>query len=291
MTSGPLLTSPLVSTQWLADHLGSENLVVLDATAVPYVQPNGRPGYLSGQDAYLVEGHIPSAVFADLIEVFSDPTGAFPFTRPTAGQFEAAAASVGISNETTVVVYDAAVGQWASRIWWLFRAFGYDNVAVLDGGFTAWSAEERETETGYVAPGTGSFSADERPALWADKAEVERVVSGESDAALVCGLPPKEFSGEDGHRSRLGHIPGSLSVPAGRLVARGANTFLPTTELREKFRPVNDAERIITYCAGGIASASDALALTLLGHRGVAVYDGSLNEWVADADAPVAVGA
>jgi len=291
MTSGPLLTSPLVSTQWLADHLGSENLVVLDATAVPYVQPNGRPGYLSGQDAYLVEGHIPTAVFADLIEVFSDPEGDFPFTRPTAAQFEVAAASVGISNDTTVVVYDSAVGQWAARIWWLFRAFGYDNVAVVDGGLTAWTAEERETDTGYVAPVEASFTAIERPELWADKAEVESVVAGESDAALVCGLPPKEFSGEDGHRSRLGHIPGSLSVPAGRLVARESNTLLTADELRQKFAPVKGADRIITYCAGGIASASDALALTLLGHTGVAIYDGSLNEWVADADAPIAVGA
>ena len=291
MTSGPLLTSPLVSTQWLADHLGSENLVVLDATAVPYVQPNGRPGYLSGQDAYLVEGHIPTAVFADLIEVFSDPEGDFPFTRPTAAQFEVAAASVGISNDTTVIVYDSAVGQWAARIWWLFRAFGYDNVAVLDGGLTAWTAEERETDTGYVPPVEASFTAIERPELWADKAEVESVVAGESDAALVCGLPPKEFSGEDGHRSRLGHIPGSLSVPAGRLVARESNTLLTADELRQKFAPVKGADRIITYCAGGIASASDALALTLLGHTGVAIYDGSLNEWVADADAPVAVGA
>ena len=291
MTSGPLLTSPLVSTQWLADHLGSENLVVLDATAVPYVQPNGRPGYLSGQDAYLVEGHIPTAVFADLIEVFSDPEGDFPFTRPTAAQFEVAAASVGISNDTTVVVYDSAVGQWAARIWWLFRAFGYDNVAVLDGGLTAWTAEERETDTGYVAPVEASFTAIERPELWADKAEVESVLAGESDAALVCGLPPKEFSGEDGHRSRLGHIPGSLSVPAGRLVARESNTLLTADELRQKFAPVKGADRIITYCAGGIASASDALALTLLGHTGVAIYDGSLNEWVADADAPIAVGA
>jgi len=291
MTSGPLLTSPLVSTQWLADHLGSENLVVLDATAVPYVLPNGRPGYLSGQDAYLVEGHIPTAVFADLIEVFSDPEGDFPFTRPTAAQFEVAAASVGISNDTTVVVYDSAVGQWAARIWWLFRAFGYDNVAVVDGGLTAWTAEERETDTGYVAPVEASFTAIERPELWADKAEVESVVAGESDAALVCGLPPKEFSGEDGHRSRLGHIPGSLSVPAGRLVARESNTLLTADELRQKFAPVKGADRIITYCAGGIASASDALALTLLGHTGVAIYDGSLNEWVADADAPVAVGA
>jgi len=290
MTTGPLLTSPLVSTQWLADHLGSDNLVILDATVVPYVQPNGRGGYLSGHDAFLIEGHIPGSVFADVIEVFSDPAGPYPFTRPSAELFEAAAASVGVSNDTTVIVYDNAVGQWAARIWWLFRAFGYDNVAVLDGGYTKWTLEERPTDIGWVEPGSGTFTAVERPGLWATKADVEAIVAGTADASLVCALPPKEYSGEVGYRSRLGHIPGSISAPAGRLVDRQSNAFLPPAELGEKFGPALTADRVVTYCAGGIASASDALALTLLGHRNIAIYDESLNEWVADEAAPVVTG-
>jgi len=290
MTTGPLLTAPLVSTQWLADHLGSDNLVILDATVVPYVQPNGRGGYLSGHDAFLIEGHIPGSVFADVIEVFSDPAGPYPFTRPSAELFEAAAASVGVSNDTTVIVYDNAAGQWAARIWWLFRAFGYDNVAVLDGGYTKWTLEERPSDIGWVEPGSGAFTAVERPGCWADKADVEAIVAGTADAALVCALPPKEYSGEVGYRSRLGHIPGSISAPAGRLVDRQSNAFLPAAELGEKFGPALTADRVVTYCAGGIASASDALALTLLGHRNIAIYDESLNEWVADEAAPVVTG-
>ena len=282
-----LLPGPLVSTQWLADHLGADDLVVLDATVLPYTQPNGRPGYLSGHEQYIIDGHLPGAVFADLTEVFSDVDGSYPFTRPSAELFELAAASVGVSNESTVVVYDNVVGQWASRIWWLFRAFGYDNVAVLDGGLVKWRAEERETDIGHIEPVVASFTAVERPELWVDKAYVEQVVDGEVDAALVCGLPPAEFSGDAGHRSRLGHIPGSVSAPAGRLVDRATNALLPVAALRSTFAPVLDEPRIVTYCAGGIAAASDALALTLLGHRNVAIYDGSLNEWVADADAPV----
>ena len=286
-TTGPYLASPVVSTQWLADHLGADRLVVLDATVVPTVLPNGKHSYLSGHDQYLIAGHVPGAVFADLIDVFSDPTGAFPFTRPQAELFAIAAASVGIDNTTTVVVYDSSVGQWASRIWWLFRTFGYDSVAVLDGGFQKWQNEGREADLGHVEPSVASFETSERPELWVDKAYVERVVAGEIDAALVCGLPPKEFSGEAGHRSRLGHIPGSLSVPAGRLVDRDSNALLTTEALRSTFAPVLDEPQVITYCAAGIAASSDALALTLLGHRNVAVYDGSLSEWVADAEAPV----
>jgi len=286
-TTGPYLASPVVSTQWLADHLGAEKLVVIDATVVPSVLPSGKHGYLSGHDQYLIAGHIPGAIFADIIDVFSDPSGPYPFSRPSAELFAIAAASVGIDNDTTVVVYDSSVGQWAARIWWLFRAFGYDAVAVLDGGLQKWQNEGRESDVGHVEPVVASFETAERAELWVDKAYVERVVAGEVDAALVCGLPPQEFAGESGHRARLGHIPGSLSAPAGRLVDRDSNALLGTEALRSTFAPVLDEPQVITYCAAGIAASSDALALTLLGHRNVAVYDGSLSEWVADAAAPV----
>jgi thiosulfate/3-mercaptopyruvate sulfurtransferase len=291
MTSpGPLLSSPVVSTQWLADHLGSDNLVLLDATALPYLAPGGHAGYLSGEEEYLVTGHIPGAVFADAIEEFADPAGPYPFTRPSAERFAAAATAVGVTNDSTVVVYDAVVGQWAARIWWLFRSFGYDNVAVLDGGLTSWKIDGRELEVGHVRPAAGGFTViAERPELWADKAEVETIVA--ANGGLLCALPPKEFSGEEGHRSRLGHIPGSVSVPAGRIVDRDTKALLPLDTLRTAFAPLLGQERIVTYCAGGIASASDALALTLLGHNNVAIFDGSLNEWVADAEAPVVTGA
>jgi thiosulfate/3-mercaptopyruvate sulfurtransferase len=280
-----LLDSPLVSTQWLADHLGADDLVVVDATVLPYVQPNGRPGYLGGHESYLVNGHLPGAVFADIIDEFSEPEGQYPFTHPTPERFASAAGALGIDNDTTVVIYDAVVGQWAARLWWLFRAAGYDRVAVLDGGYTKWTAEGRETDVGHVDPSPRAFTVVERPELWVTKADVAAIVRGEAAGALVCGIPPKEFTGEEGHRARRGHIPGSHSAPAGRLVDRESNTFLGADALRETFAPVLDDERVVAYCNGGIAAASDALALTLAGHRNVAIYDGSLNEWAADAEA------
>jgi thiosulfate/3-mercaptopyruvate sulfurtransferase len=286
--TGPLIPSPLVSTQWLADHLGSDELVILDATVLPITRPNGTTAYVSGHDQYLVTGHIPGAVFADLIEVFSDPRGSYPFTKPDAELFAIAAGSVGIDNKTTVVVYDSVIGQWASRVWWLFRAFGYDRVAVLDGGLVRWIAEERETETGHTEPTIATFEVTERPELWVDKAFVESVVAGETNAALVCAAPAADFSGEAGTRARRGHIPGSHSIPVGRLVDRATNVLHDDDALRATFAPVLDQSRIVTYCGGGIAAASNALALTLLGHTTVAIYDGSLNEWAADTAAPLA---
>jgi len=289
MTAAPLLISPVVSTQWLADHLGSEKLVVLDSTVHVIAAP--FHGFVSGHEDFILTGHIPGARFADLLESFSDPDGRFPFTKPDRERFEAAAGALGIDNDTTVVVYDSEVGQWASRIWWLFRSWGYDRVAVLDGGLTKWRAEERATELGHREVQPARFTGTERPELWVDKAYVEQVTAGTVNASLVCGIPPRDFTGEKTSRSRAGHIPGSLSVPAGRLVDRGNNTFLEESALREKFAPVLDDEQIVAYCGGGIAAAADALALTLLGHRNVVVYDGSLNEWVADPEAELVLGA
>ncbi len=286
---GSALDGPTVSTQWLADHLGSNGLVILDASVLQVPHPQGGLAWLSGLDQYLVEGHIPGTVFAELLDVFSDPTGSYPFTRPDQDAFAAAAASVGVDNETTVIVYDSGVGTWASRLWWLFRAYGYDRVAILDGGLTKWRAESRATELGHVEPReVDGFVAVERPELWVDKSFVEAVVEGEEIATLICALPPKEFAGEAGQRARLGHIPGSVNAPAGRLVSRETNALLPLSELRATFADVlTSPDRIVTYCGGGIAAAADALVLALLGRTDVAIYDGSLNEWADDDDAPL----
>jgi thiosulfate/3-mercaptopyruvate sulfurtransferase len=267
------LTSPLVSAQWLADHLGADDLVVVDASVVSFTQPNGKPGSLSGHEQYIAEGHVPGALFADLIEDFSDPEGAYPFTRPDAARFAAAAGALGIRADTTVVVYDTALGQWAARFWWLLRAFGHDDAAVL--------------ERGHVEPVPAVFPAIERPDVWVDKAYVERVVAGDEQAALVCAVPPKEYTGEIPSRDRAGVIPGSRSLPAGRLVDRDARTALPDAELHKLFGPILDAPRIVTYCNGGIAAAAAALQLVRLGETNVAIYDGSLNEWAADPSAPL----
>ncbi|MEO8261290.1 MAG: rhodanese-like domain-containing protein [Pseudolysinimonas sp.] len=288
MSVRPPLPGPLVSDQWLADHLaadhlGAGRLVVLDASVANFTRPDGKTGYLSGHELYLLDGHIPGAVFADVIDELSDPEGSYPFTRPDAERFAAAIGALGIDNDTTVVVYDTAVGQWAARVWWLFRAFGYDEVAVLDGGLTSWRAADRDLDLGHVEPEPRDFTATERAGLWADKQFVEGVLRGEHDAALVCAAPPHEFERR--------HIPGSTSAPAARLVERERRTYLDRDALAGVFAPALGSSRIVTYCGGGIAASSAAFALTLLGQDAVAVYDGSLNEWAADPEAALVTSA
>ena len=285
--TGPALSSPLVSTQWLADYLGTDNLVVVDATVLPFVTPAGKSGLVSGHEQYLVDGHIRGAVFADLLEEFSDQGARVPFTHQGADEFALSVGALGIDNDTAVVIYDRSLGQWASRLWWLFRANDYDRVAVLDGGYTKWIAEDRETDVGHVEPNRAVFTATPRPELWVTSADLEAVLDGTETAALVCALPPKEFSGEEGGRARKGHIPGSSNVPVARLINRETNAFLREPELREAFGSLVDEPRVVAYCALGIAATADALALTVLGAKNVAIYDGSMFEWSANENLPV----
>jgi thiosulfate/3-mercaptopyruvate sulfurtransferase len=287
MPAGPALSSPLVSTQWLADHLGADGLVVVDASVVAFAQPDGSTGYLTGHEQFILDGHLPGAVFADLIDELSDPDGAYPFTRPSSARFAAAAGALGVGPDTTVVIYDSQHGQWAARVWWLLRWAGHDRAAVLDGGLTAWRLEGRALDTGHVEPAARAFAVHERRGVWADKAEVEAVVRGEVEAVLVCSTPPKDFSGEIVTRARAGRIPGSISAAAGMLVADDTRVARPADELRALLGPAVTAPRVIAYCGGGIAATAAALALTQLGQTEVAVYDGSLAEWVADPEAPL----
>ncbi|NUU07477.1 sulfurtransferase [Leifsonia sp. C5G2] len=280
------LDGPLVSTQWLADHLGAEGLVVLDATAVPSRDADGHTVYVSGRPAF-AETRIPGSAFADLVDGFSDAEAPFAFTRPGADAFAEAAAAVGVGPETTVVVYDTALGQWASRLWYLFRAFGHDRVAVLDGGLAKWSAEGRPVEAGDVHAAQAAAvpaPAAEQPGFWVDTEEVAAIVDGTRPGALVCGTPARDFAAR--------HIPGSTSAPVARLLDRETNAFLPAAELRGVLADVLAAPGpIVVYCGAGIAAAADALALALLGRNDVLLYDGSLGEWTADPAAPLASAA
>lgn len=192
------LPSDLVSTDWLAAHLGDPGIVVVDASVLGTETAAGFR-WLSGLDEYLIEGHIPGAVFGDLLEELSDPDGPYSFTRPEPARLERAARDLGIDDGVAVVVYDSSIGQWAARLWWLLVSAGVERVALLDGGLARWRAEGRDVETGFEAPReAGALTLTPREGFWADGPEVQRIVAGEADAALVCALPPSDFRGETG---------------------------------------------------------------------------------------------
>lgn len=283
----PVLTSPLVSTQWLADHLGADELVVLDASV--HTQGAGLDTmWRTAQETHEQGGHVPGARYADLVEAFSTPDADVPFTRPGAERFEAAARGLGVTNTSTVVVYDDSLGEWSARLWWIFRSFGFDSVAVLDGGFTKWRDEGRPVRVGALRTSAAARAAarradgdadeaflagEERP-LWADHERVRRAVTGEQPASLVLAAPASALGA-----THPPVVPGSTTIAVDTIVDPDTNAYLRGADLAAAFSEVIDAEEIVTYCGVGSAACVDALALTVLGHEKVRVYDGSLADW------------
>ena len=284
----------LVSTADLAASLGDPDLRILDCTVFlrppapgaqrqAYVQESGRAGWEAG--------HIPGSAFADLTIDLSDRTQKLPFMMPGAEQFSAEMAKLGVGEGTRVVCYDANMSMWAARVWWMLRAMGFENAAVLDGGWKKWTAEGRPVSTDAPSYPRGNFVARPRPERFAAKDDVLAAI-GDGSTCIVNALTEAQHKGETATYGRAGRIATSVNVSAQGLVDRASGAYLPAETLRERFAEVGatGAGRVITYCGGGIAATSDALVLTLLGHENIAVYDGSMSEWARDEALPMEVG-
>ena len=233
--------------------------------------------------------HIPDSAHADLFESLSDTSSPFAFTLPSPGQFSEAMGKLGVGEGTRVVVYDRYMNMWATRLWWMLHAFGFDNAAVLDGGWRAWVADERPISTD-PAPDWApvSFTAQPRPGVFVGKHDVLAAINREG-VHLVSAFAPEQHRGERQDYARAGHIPGSRNVPFDELVDPETHRYLPKDQLTTVFAGVltADPEHVITYCGAGIGASSDAFALSLLGVDDVAIYDGSMEEWAADPSLPV----
>jgi thiosulfate/3-mercaptopyruvate sulfurtransferase len=198
----------------------------------------------------------------------------------------------GVNNSTRVVTYSTSLVWWATRVWWLLREFGHDNAAVLDGGWQKWLREARPIEAGpaRARPG-GNFTVRKVRNLMVEKDEVLRAI-GNGAVCTINALLPEQHAGSGGASfGRPGRITGSVNVPAAHLLDPSTNTFLPAEELRERFEAIGAMDKqVINYCGGGIAASGDALALIMLGHKDVKLYDASLNEWAADPTLPMEPG-
>jgi thiosulfate/3-mercaptopyruvate sulfurtransferase len=289
MRTGFARPEHLVETEWLAERLGDPRIRVLECTV--YLHPADVPGGFrveSGR-AKWAEGHIPGAGFVDLQEELSDCASSLRFMMPPAEQFAEVIARSGVGDGVRVVLYDRFVNMWAARVWWMLRAFGFDDAAVLDGGWRKWTLEGRAVAADTGAAAARTFKPRPRPALIADRAGVLAALDAPG-ACVLNALTEEQHLGTGGvSYGRPGRIAGSVNVPARDLVDPKSHAYLPADTLREKFRAVGalDARRVLTYCGGGIAASSDAFVLALLGHDDVAVYDASLSEWAANPSLPM----
>ena len=282
----------LVETGWLEEHLTDPDLRILDCTV--YLRPDagGRLRAESGRENW-EQGHIPGSGFADLPGDLSDKNTHLRFMMPPAEQFAEAMSRYGVGEGTRVVLYDAAgTNAWAARVWWMLRAFGFDDAAVLNGGWLKWTQEGRPVSTDPPTYPPARFVARPHLELFADKNEVLAAMDDGATCILNALSRDQHVGTAPVRYGRAGRIPSSVNVPAGELVDPETHAYLPLDEMRRQFDETGAIRggRVITYCGGGIAASSAAFVLTMLGVDNVAVYDGSLSEWAADPALPMEVG-
>ncbi len=285
------LDSPLVSTDWLEHHLADDDLRILECTMVMQPNDDGTFSFAPGIHLWR-ESHIPNSVFVDVSGELSDNGHEFGLMMPPAATLGETLRLKGIGDGTTVVCYDRGNHAWAARVWWMLRACGFDNAAVLDGGWKKWTAENRPVTAAAPGwPAADRFSVNPRQELMADKARVKAVCDNH-EAQLLNSLPLPIFTGEVKAYGRAGRIPGSKHLYCESLLDADSNCFQPAEALKAMYLDagINDDDEVIAYCGGGIAASANALALTLTGHDKVAIYDGSLSEWTADPDLPIETG-
>ena len=275
----------LVSTDWLAAHLGAPDLRILDASW-------HLPG--AGRDA-LAEyhaGHIPGARFFDIDEI-SDSRSSLPHMAPPPEKFVSRVRAMGIGDGHRVVVYDASGIFSAPRVWWLFRLFGKTDVAVLDGGLPKWRAEGRPLEDAPPLMRDRHFTARRDASLVRDVTQVAAAAKL-GDIQIIDARPADRFRGEAPEPRpglRGGHIPGSKNLPFKALL-NPDGTMKEPDALRAAFAEagVDPAAPAITTCGSGVSAAVVSLALERLGNRSHSLYDGSWAEWGAYPDLKVERG-
>ena len=274
----------LVSTDWLADRIGRPGLRVVDGSW--YLPTSGR----SARAEYLA-GHLPGAVFFDL-DAISDRHSALPHMLPPAGQFAEQVGALGIGDGDEAVVYDGSGANLsAPRVWWMFRVFGLERVAVLDGGLPKWRAEGRPLERGDVTLPGARFTPRDVPAgAVRDLAAVRRALERGGEQ-IVDMRSAKRFAGTEPEPRpglRGGHIPGSRNLPYTELV-RPDGTLLPRDQLRRRLAGagVDPSGSVVATCGSGVSACALIHALHLLGNERASLYDGAWAEWGGRDDTPV----
>ena len=271
----------LVSTLWLAEHLGDTDVVPVDCS---FFMPGGRDAR-----AEFLDAHIPGARFLD-IDAVCDTSNPAPHMLPHPDQFGAAMTQLGIGRDDRIIAYDNSPLRTAARGWFMFRHFGATRVAILNGGMQKWVAEGRPTESGDAQPRQARFDAVERGGEVVSKQQLAQGV----DAPVLDARGRGRFEGSEADPRpgvAAGHIPGARNLPVAALY-HDDGTFRSPEEMRQLFEDARiDPERpFVASCGSGVTANSLIFAARLLGNRDVRLYDGSWSEWGADPSTPKACG-
>ncbi len=275
----------IVSTNWLARHLNDPKVKVIDVT---YFHHSLKRDAKAEHDAK----HIPGAVHFNIddIKMAGDPR---PHMLPTPEVFAEKVGALGISNGNKVICYDMTGLQTAARGWWMFRVFGHDDVAVLDGGLPKWAAEGQPVTDKPTEVKPATFKASFRPALVRSLDDVRTNLDSRKEQ-VVDARASGRFQGVEKELwpGRPGHIPQSRNLPFPDLLDPKDKTFLSAEQIKAKFDAsgLDLGKPIVASCGSGVTACVVALGGFLVGKNDIPVYDGSWSEWGLREDVPAATG-
>lgn len=272
------MNSPVVTVNWLHKNLNRTNLIVLDATIAK----------VGGKNSSTEKKQIPNAIFFDLKNTFLNTKGKFPNTIPRKDIFENEVQKLGINNDSFIVVYDDLGVYSSPRVWWLFKVFGFKNIAVLNGGLPKWiEAGFRVEHLQKNKLPKGNFLAVFNKSLFTKTQQVFKAI--QSDKVIIDARSKGRFYAtepEPRKELRGGHIPSSISLPYTELQENGV--MKSKDELKKIFSEINSGgDEMIFSCGSGITACILALGATIVGCENYSVYDGSWTEWASTLELPV----
>jgi thiosulfate/3-mercaptopyruvate sulfurtransferase len=281
---------PLVSTEWLAEHLDHPRVRVVDMRGKVLPPTAPKPHYFARHEDYAA-GHIPGAVYIDWTKDIVDLDDPVPAQVAPPEKIAALFGGLGIGDDTIVVAYDDWFSMFAGRLLWVLRYYGHEGARILNGGLLKWQAEGRPMTTELPGFAPASFTPRAQPGL---RRSADQILAGlGSDTLLIDARGDKEYRGEESRASRGGHIPGAVNVFYQSLLSAGDHTYASPEELRARFAAAGidigelPEREVVAYCNGGVSATPAALALEIATGRRVALYDGSWNEWGNDEDKPL----
>ncbi|MCC7428090.1 MAG: sulfurtransferase [Alphaproteobacteria bacterium] len=281
----------LVDPAWLEARLGDPKLCILDCTVYMTPQPVGASICRSGRPNWEA-GHIPGSHYVSMVEDFADPGGNIAYRLPPHERTVEKLRSLGVDDDSTIVLYGADYIATVTRVFWVLRVSGARDVRILDGGWDRWVAEGKPVSRDAPPARRGSFTGGYRREYHALLDDV-RAALDDPSVCLLNALAREQFLGTGGaHYGRPGRIPRSVNLPLRTLFDPDTKRFhaIPRLQALLAETGADKAPRILAYCGGGIAASGTFFVLALLGYDNVSMYDGSLLEWSRDPSLPMIVG-
>ena len=283
----------IIECDWLRDQIENQKIRVYDCTTYLHYTDDHplKPYDVESGLAEYKKAHIPKAAFLDLQYDLSDENSPYRFTLPKFYELAESFKRLGIGDPYHIILYSRNGMQWATRVWWMLYALGYENVSVLNGGFVEWERLCLPIESSHNRFEPADFKVEFKSDIFVGKIRVLEAI-GDKATLLLNALTEDIHLGNNPRYGRPGRIPNSLNIPFNDLLEPSTGKFKPPKDIMQIFarKGITSELEIVNYCGGGIAATLEAFDLYQIGFKKLQIYDNSMSEWAMDVELPIETG-